>query len=139
MDQQRQLETLCVHAGRGVDPITGAVATPLHLSTTFERAADGSFPSGFSYIREQNPNRAELESLLATVRSSIRGTRLPELPEAVLLDRVLQLVDRHVRAVVERVLLIAGGETVRMGGFAAGIGRLRRCATRRAAHLAVGG
>lgn len=71
MDQQRQLETLCVQAGRGVDPMTGAVASPLHLSTTFERAPDGSFPGGFSYIREQNPNRGDLESLLARLEGGV--------------------------------------------------------------------
>src|SRR5215471_3394801 len=44
-------ETIAVHAGRAVDPVTGAVAAPIHLSTTFERAIDGGFPSGFDYGR----------------------------------------------------------------------------------------
>ena len=65
MNEPKHLETLCAHAGIGVDEKTRAVAPPLHLSTTFERAADGSFPGGFSYVREQNPNRRDLESLLA--------------------------------------------------------------------------
>lgn len=65
MDQLKHLETLCAHAGLAVDPGTGAVAPPLQLSTTFERAADGAFPSGLSYIRDQNPNRRDLERLLA--------------------------------------------------------------------------
>lgn len=54
-----------MHAGLGPDPSTGAVAPPLHLATTFERAPEGEFPSGFSYIRGQNPNRRDLEALLA--------------------------------------------------------------------------
>lgn len=65
MDLHKHLETLCAHAGIGPDPRTGAVAPPLHLSTTFERAADGAFPSGLAYIRDQNPNRGDLERLLA--------------------------------------------------------------------------
>jgi cystathionine gamma-synthase len=59
------VESIAVHAGRAVDPATGAVIAPLHFSMTFERAADGSFPSGFSYSRSNNPNRAALESALA--------------------------------------------------------------------------
>lgn len=58
------LETLAVHAGHHVDPATGAVAPPITLSTTFERAPDGSFPHGFIYTRSGNPNRAALEEAL---------------------------------------------------------------------------
>jgi cystathionine gamma-synthase len=60
-------ETLAVHAGRGVDPITGALATPLNLSTTFERDADGDFSRGFAYTREGNPTRAAFERALAVL------------------------------------------------------------------------
>ena len=60
-------ETIAVHAGRAVDSATGAVAAPIHLSTTFERATDGTFPSGFDYTRGNNPNRAALEQALAVV------------------------------------------------------------------------
>jgi cystathionine beta-lyase/cystathionine gamma-synthase len=56
-----KLETKAVHAGRGVDPATGAVTPPIHLSTTFERDADGSYPRGYEYARESNPNRDALE------------------------------------------------------------------------------
>ena len=62
-----KIETLAVHAGRRVDPSTGAVTPPLHLSTTFERGADGAYPLGFSYSREDNPNRRMLEECLAAL------------------------------------------------------------------------
>ena len=62
-----RFETLAVHAGHLPDATTGAVAPPLYLSTTFERAADGSFPSGFVYIRDANPNRRMLEECLAAL------------------------------------------------------------------------
>ena len=62
-----RFETLAVHAGHSPDSTTGAVAPPLYLSTTFERAADGSFPSGFVYIRDANPNRRMLEECLAAL------------------------------------------------------------------------
>lgn len=58
-------ETLAVHAGGERDAQTGAVMPAIHLSTTFERAPDGSYPSGYAYIREANPNRQALEAALA--------------------------------------------------------------------------
>src|SRR4051795_8971237 len=62
-----KIETRAVHAGRHIDPGTGAVAAPIHLSTTFERGADGEYPLGFSYSREDNPNRRALEQCLASL------------------------------------------------------------------------
>jgi cystathionine gamma-synthase len=58
-------ETRAVHTAAAVDPVTGAVSPALHLSTTFQRAPDGSFPSGYVYIRDANPNRSALETALA--------------------------------------------------------------------------
>lgn len=62
-----RIETRAVHAGRRIDPSTGAVTLPIHLSTTFERSPDGQYPLGFSYSREGNPNRAALETCLADI------------------------------------------------------------------------
>lgn len=62
-----KIETRAVHAGRRIDPSTGAVTLPIHLSTTFERTAAGEYPSGFSYSREGNPNRRALEECLAAL------------------------------------------------------------------------
>src|SRR5436309_15644657 len=62
-----KIETRAVHAGRRIDPATGAVPAPIHLSTTFERSADGEYPRGFSYSRENNPNRQALEQCLASL------------------------------------------------------------------------
>ena len=64
-------ETLAAHAGYAVDPATGAVAAPIYLSTTFERAADGSFPQSFEYVRDNNPNRHNLEICLAQLEGGI--------------------------------------------------------------------
>jgi cystathionine gamma-synthase len=60
-----RIETLAVHAGSAVDPATGAVTPPIHLSTTFERDADGGFHSGHIYTRTSNPNRDAVEKALA--------------------------------------------------------------------------
>jgi len=62
-----KIETRAVHAGRKVDPSTGAVSPPIVLSSTFERDADGKYSRGYGYSREENPNRAELEQCLASL------------------------------------------------------------------------
>ena len=58
---------MAVHAAAEPDPRTGALTAAIQMSTTFERAADGTFPSGFAYVRDANPNRRALESALATL------------------------------------------------------------------------
>ena len=62
-----KLETLAIHAGRAPDPATGAIREPIHLSTTFERDADGGYARGFEYARTGNPNRAALEQAVAAL------------------------------------------------------------------------
>ena len=49
---QMRIETLAVHAGHSIDPATGAVSAPIHLSTTFERDMEGGYPRGFMHARE---------------------------------------------------------------------------------------
>lgn len=62
-------DTKAVHAGRPVDSDTGALTPPIHLSTTFERSAAATYPRGFEYGREQNPNRRALETCLAELEN----------------------------------------------------------------------
>lgn len=62
-----RIETLAIHAGHAVDQSSRAVAPPIQLSTTFERAEDGSYPGGFVYSRSDNPNRRALEEALAAI------------------------------------------------------------------------
>lgn len=68
-----KLETLLTHAGRPVEPATGAVTPSITLSTTFERAADGSYPNEHMYSRVSNPNRANLELALASLEGGARA------------------------------------------------------------------
>ena len=63
-------ETLAIHAARSPDPGTGAVAPPLYLSTTFERAPDGGYPHGFQYGRSGNPTRDALEQAIAVLEGA---------------------------------------------------------------------
>lgn len=66
-----KIETRAVHAGRRPDQATGAVASPLHMSTTFERQADGSYPTGFEYSRDSNPNRNALEACISELEGGV--------------------------------------------------------------------
>lgn len=66
-----KLETIAIHAGNYTDPSTRAVVQPITLSTTFERAEDGEFPSGFSYTRAANPNRRSLENVMAQLEGGV--------------------------------------------------------------------
>ena len=63
-------ETIAIHAGMTTDAETGALAPPLHLSTTFERGADGEPLHGFSYVRDANPTQVRLEETLAAIDSA---------------------------------------------------------------------
>ena len=68
MDSSKhRFETLAVHAGRAADPHSGAVTPSITLATTFERGADGGYPSGHVYTRAGNPNRDALEAAFAAL------------------------------------------------------------------------
>ncbi|HEX5756189.1 MAG TPA: PLP-dependent transferase [Arenimonas sp.] len=60
-------ETLAVHASAEPDAATGAIAPPLHLSTTFAHGPAGERVAGYEYQRERNPTQDRLESALATL------------------------------------------------------------------------
>jgi len=58
-------ETLAARALGHTDPLTGAINPPLHLSSTFVRAADNSYPLGRVYARADNPAFDEPQQVLA--------------------------------------------------------------------------
>jgi len=72
-NKKYKFETLAVHAGHSVDVGTGAVTEAIHLSTTFERDADGGYSRGFLYSRNHNPNRNALEAALAALEGGSGG------------------------------------------------------------------
>ena len=59
-----RLETIAVRAGAEVDPDTGALAPPLHLSTTYEHGPAAEPIHGFLYVRQKNPTQLRLEAAL---------------------------------------------------------------------------
>jgi len=65
-------ETRAIHGGSGPDAATGAVNTPVHLSSTFKQDAVGR-DRGFEYARTSNPTRKSLERNLAELESADFG------------------------------------------------------------------
>lgn len=64
-----KFETKAVHAGEQKDS-TRSVASPIYLSTTFERDEQGVIPAdGYLYTRSGNPNRQALEVKLAALEA----------------------------------------------------------------------
>lgn len=66
-------ETIAVHGSHLKDETAGAIAAPVYLTTTFERALDGTYPKGHMYSRNSNPNRTALEKGLAALEGASRG------------------------------------------------------------------
>ena len=63
-------ETLAAQGmGHIADPYR-EIAPPIHMSTTYERAADGSYPGGRVYSRADNPTYDAAEALLATLEGA---------------------------------------------------------------------
>lgn len=66
-------DTLALRATHQLDPTTGAVVPPIHLSTTFARNEANELPANFSYARPNNPTREALEKALATLETGAVG------------------------------------------------------------------
>ena len=56
--------TLAAQALGWIDSSTRALVPPLVASVPYERAADGSYPGGHTYTRDQNPTYDQVEALL---------------------------------------------------------------------------
>lgn len=57
-----------IHAGVEPDPVTGAILTPIHQSTTYvQESVDRYLEKGYSYSRSANPTVRALEHKLSTL------------------------------------------------------------------------
>ncbi len=64
--------TRAIHAGQPHDPTSGAVVTPIVLSSTFAQEAVGVH-RGFEYSRSGNPTRQALERCVASLEGARHG------------------------------------------------------------------
>src|SRR5918912_912256 len=67
-----RFETLAIHAGQRPDPPTGAVMTPVYLTSTYVQSGPGEH-KGFEYSRTRNPTRDALEGCLAALEGGEHG------------------------------------------------------------------
>ncbi len=66
-------ETQVAQALGEIDPVTGALAPSISLSTNFEQAADGSYHQGRVYSRADNPTYEQAERMLAVLERAGGG------------------------------------------------------------------
>jgi len=64
-----RFDSLCIHGGQAVDPVTGAVMPPVSFSSTFAQSSPGVH-AGFEYSRSHNPTRFAWERMLAALEGS---------------------------------------------------------------------
>jgi len=66
------LGTRAIHAGQSPDPTTGAIMTPVYMTSTYVQSAPGVH-KGFEYSRTHNPTRTALEQCLASLEGAAHG------------------------------------------------------------------
>jgi cystathionine gamma-synthase len=91
-------ETRSVHGGGPPDAATGAVNTPVYLTSTFAQDAVGR-TRGYEYARSGNPNRASLERHLAVLEGAAHGLAFASGLAAE--DAVMRLLDPGDRLVMQ--------------------------------------
>jgi cystathionine gamma-lyase len=67
-----RFDTLAIHAGQEPDPTTGAIMTPVYLTSTYVQAGPGEH-KGYEYSRTQNPTRKALQDCLAALEGAKYG------------------------------------------------------------------
>jgi cystathionine beta-lyase/cystathionine gamma-synthase len=65
-------ETRAIHEGQEPDPATGAITTPIYLTSTYVQEAVGEH-KGYDYSRVANPTRTALQQCLASLESAEHG------------------------------------------------------------------
>ena len=68
----RRAETVLAHIGTSSDPGTGALTTPIYLSTAYAHPGLGA-STGYDYTRTANPTRDVLQSALAQIEGGTAG------------------------------------------------------------------
>jgi len=89
-DGKLHLDTLAIHAGQAPDPTTGAIMTPVYLTSTYAQAGPGVH-KGYEYSRTQNPTRHALQDCLAALEGARHGLAFASGLAAT--DAILHLLD----------------------------------------------
>jgi len=70
--EEFEFETRAIHAGQAPDPSTGAVITPLYLTSTYAHSSPGVH-QGYDYSRSGNPTRRAFEDCVANLEGARFG------------------------------------------------------------------
>jgi cystathionine gamma-synthase len=70
MSEKPRLETLLAQGMGRVAVPNRDIVPPIHTATTYERAADGSYPAGRVYSRADNPTYDAVEALIASMENA---------------------------------------------------------------------
>ncbi|MFT7678466.1 MAG: cystathionine gamma-lyase [Planctomycetota bacterium] len=72
-NDKTRFETRAIHAGQPYDPQTGAVMTPVYMTSTYAQTEPGKTINGHEYSRSSNPTRSALEQNLASLEDTNWG------------------------------------------------------------------
>jgi len=72
MKKQHEFATRAIHVGQEPDPTTGAIMTPVYLTSTYVQESPGKH-KGYDYSRSINPTRLAYEKCVADLESGTRG------------------------------------------------------------------
>ena len=71
-DSPQRFNTQVIHAGQEPDPSTGAIMTPVYMTSTYVQASPGVH-QGYEYSRTKNPTRQALEDCVAALEGARHG------------------------------------------------------------------
>lgn len=72
LKEKMKFSTRAIHAGQQPDPTTGAIMTPVYLTSTYVQQSPGVH-KGWDYSRSHNPTRKAYEDCLANLESAKYG------------------------------------------------------------------
>ncbi|MBY0314340.1 MAG: cystathionine gamma-synthase [Bdellovibrionales bacterium] len=72
IDRKTGFSTRAIHAGQSPDPTTGAIMTPIYLTSTYVQESPGVH-KGYEYSRTSNPTRKAYEDCLASLENGKYG------------------------------------------------------------------
>src|SRR5256714_12564852 len=110
MKKQHEFATRAIHAGQEPDPTTGAIMTPVYLTSTYVQESPGKH-KGYDYSRSINPTRLAYEKCVADLESGTRGFAFASGLAA--MSTALELIDSGSHVVVSDALY---GGTLRLFG-----------------------
>ncbi len=106
-----KFSTKAIHAGQVPEPLSGAVMTPVYLTSTYVQQGIGQ-NKGYEYSRVSNPTRTALEQNIAALENGRHGMAFGSGMAAI--DAIIRLLKPGDHVIVSRNVY---GGTYRIGKF----------------------